>query len=136
MSYQYLAVMKLSRNLTVRPFFAGWRVGSKDAHSPEALWVADESHPQLTPIDGHQNLDVRWKLHAVPGTLGFELLEGLPPVSDYDFFVWKGIEPDFHPYGACYHDLACRRSTGVMEFLRDRQVDTVSGWRAGAGLLC
>jgi len=39
--------------------------------------------------------------------------------------VWKGVEPDLHPYGACYHDLAERRSTGAIEYLKVQQVDTV-----------
>lgn len=104
---------------------ARWRLGSKDAHCPQALWVASEQAAQLTAIEGYDNLDVRWNLHGVPGTPGFELIPGLPPVASYDFFVWKGVEPDMHPYGACYHDLAEQRSTGVIEFLRSRAVDTV-----------
>ena len=39
--------------------------------------------------------------------------------------VWKGVEPDLHPYGACYHDLAERRSTGVIEYLKVQQVGAV-----------
>jgi len=39
--------------------------------------------------------------------------------------VWKGVEPDLHPYGACYHDLAERRSTGVIEYLKVHQVGAV-----------
>lgn len=103
---------------------AAWRVGSKDAHPAGAEWVADDDHPPLTPIAG-ENMDVRWPLHAVPGTRGFELIAGLPRVTDYDFFVWKGVEPDMHPYGACFHDHARRLSTGVVEFLLQRGVDTV-----------
>ncbi|MFX5522361.1 isochorismatase family protein, partial [Acinetobacter baumannii] len=56
---------------------------------------------------------------------GFELLDELPRPIDYDFFVWKGVEPDLHPYGACYHDLAERRSTGVIEYLRQNGVSHV-----------
>lgn len=104
--------------------YAGWRLGSKDAHSPHAEWVSNESHPPFSPVDG-ENMDIRWPLHAVPGTRGFELIAGLPRVSDYDFFVWKGIETDMHPYGACFHDHARTLSTGVIEFLRARGVDTV-----------
>ena len=104
---------------------AHWRIGSKDAHPPTAVWVANGSQPQLTPVHGHANADTHWNLHAVPGTHGFELLEGLPAVTDYDFFVWKGIEPDMHPYGACFHDLADKRSTGVIEFLREKKVSVV-----------
>ncbi len=111
--------------LNLQAQLAHWRIGSKDAHSPAALWLASEAQPQLSVITGHKNLDVRWNLHAVPGTKGFELLKGLPPVTDYDFFVWKGIEPDCHPYGACYHDLANQRSTGIIEFLKSHQITTV-----------
>lgn len=104
--------------------FAAWRVGSKDAHSPRALWVSDDQHPTGSPIEG-SNMDTRWPPHAIPGTKGFELLDGLPHPADYDFFVWKGVEPDMHPYGACYHDLQQRLSTGLIEFLESKRVSTV-----------
>lgn len=110
--------------LNAQARFARYRIGSKDAHPPNAQWVADAAHPPLTPVDG-DNMDVRWPVHAVPGTRGFELLEGLPAVTAYDFFVWKGVEPDMHPYGACFHDYAHTLSTGVIEFLRLHGVDTV-----------
>ncbi len=111
--------------LNRQALLAGLRLGSKDAHSPSAVWIANHESPQFTPIHDHENLDLHWNLHAVPGTLGFELLEGLPPVNEYDFFVWKGIEPNMHPYGACFHDLSDSKSTGVIEFLRDRRIETV-----------
>ncbi|WP_417614062.1 isochorismatase family protein [Oceanisphaera sp.] len=104
--------------------FAAYRLGSKDAHSPQALWVSNEQQPPFSPIEG-ANMDIRWPSHAVPGTKGFELLAGLPHPADYDFFVWKGVEPDMHPYGACYHDLSDRMSTGIIEYLHGKQVTTV-----------
>lgn len=110
--------------LNAQAEFASYRLGSKDAHSPQAIWVADETHAQLSPICG-DNVDVYWNQHAVPGTKGFELLEGLPHPSRYDFFVWKGIELDMHPYGACFHDLREQQSTGVIEYLRSHQVTAV-----------
>jgi nicotinamidase/pyrazinamidase len=110
--------------LNAQAKLAHYRIGSKDAHSPQAIWVADEQYPQLSPIEG-LNVDVCWNEHAVPGTLGFELLDGLPAVTDYDFFVWKGIEPDMHPYGACYHDFAEKLSTGAIEFLKQKNVSTI-----------
>lgn len=70
-------------------------------------------------------MDIRWATHAVPGTKGFELIAGLPNPSSYDFFVWKGVELDMHPYGACYHDLGDRMSTGVIEYLKVRGISTV-----------
>ena len=104
---------------------AAVRIGSKDAHPANAVWVATESCPQLTTLLGHKNADVYWNRHAVPGTTGFSLLDGLPAVTDYDYFVWKGVETDIHPYGACFHDLQQTLSTGVIEFLRGRGIQTV-----------
>lgn len=100
------------------------RIGSKDAHSPQAAWVVDTHDEMLRPLP-LANADLTWVSHCVPGTPGFELLDGLPAPLDYDYFVWKGVEPDLHPYGACYHDLAEKRSTGVIEFLRQNGVDLV-----------
>ncbi|WP_417701490.1 nicotinamidase [Pseudomonas sp.] len=100
------------------------RIGSKDAHSPQATWVVAEHAQMLQPLP-LANADLTWVSHCVPGTPGFELLDGLPAPLDYDYFVWKGVEPDLHPYGACYHDLAEKRSTGVIEFLRQNDVDLV-----------
>ncbi len=104
--------------------FASLRIGAKDAHPAGAIWEADEQNPPLSVIDG-DNVDVRWPRHGVPGSVGFELVEGLPHPTEYDFFVWKGVEPDMHPYGCCYHDLREQLSTGVIEFLKVRGVETV-----------
>ena len=105
--------------------FAGWRLGSKDAHSANAAWVTDKAEQVGQPGTGLPNAPEFWPVHAVTGTLGFELLPGLPRPVEYDFFVWKGIEPDLHPYGACYHDVAERMSTGVVEWLMARTISTV-----------
>ncbi|WP_067522030.1 isochorismatase family protein [Endozoicomonas ascidiicola] len=104
---------------------AAVRVGSKDAHPATAVWVATEESPQLTAIEGHKNVDLRWNRHAVPGTTGFELVDGLPDVTEYNYFVWKGVENNIHPYGACFHDLEEKMSTGVIEFLKSRGITTV-----------
>ena len=100
------------------------RAGSKDAHPANAAWVVTSPAAMLQPLD-LPNADLTWPAPCVPGTSGFELLDGLPAPIDYDFFVWKGVEPDLHPYGACYHDLAERRSSGLIEFLQARGVSTV-----------
>lgn len=100
------------------------RLGSKDAHAPNAAWVV-ASHADMQQPLNLPNADQTWVSHCVPGTPGFELLAGLPAPADYDFFVWKGIEPDMHPYGACYHDLADKRSTGVIEYLKVQGVGAV-----------
>lgn len=114
----------IAEELNRQAAFAGLRLGSKDAHSPQAVWVASDDKPAFSPVEG-DNVDIRWPLHAVPGTRGFELLDGLPHPADYDFFVWKGVEPDMHPYGACYHDMAERQSTGLIEYLRGNRISTV-----------
>jgi nicotinamidase/pyrazinamidase len=103
---------------------AAYRIGSKEAHHPQAIWVATEKYPQLTPISG-ENVDVRWKRHSMVGTKGFELIKGLPKINDYDYFVWEGIELDMHPYGVCYHDHAEKLSTGVIEFLKGKNISSV-----------
>jgi nicotinamidase/pyrazinamidase len=112
------------KELNSQAQFAAYRMGSKDAHSLQAVWIADEENPQFSTIAG-ENVDIRWVAHAIPGTLGFELIDGLPPVTQYDYFVWKGIELDMHPYGACYHDFAEKMSTGVIEYLKNKNVTTI-----------
>lgn len=115
---------EIASELNAQAEFASARIGSKEAHHPDAVWVADDDHPQLSPVDG-DNVDVRWVKHSITGTTGFELIPGLPAISDYDYFVWEGIELDMHPYGVCYHDLQEKLSTGVIEFLQNRQIEVV-----------
>lgn len=118
---------EIANSLNAQASLARVRVGSKDAHYPSATWVATEQNPQFSPV-GSEDVDIRWNLHAVPGTRGFELLDGLPAPRDYDFFVWKGIEPDMHPYGACYHTLDWKnkpKSTGVIEYLKYNGIENV-----------
>ena len=116
---------RIAPELNRQAELAAWRLGSKDAHTPQAVWVTDD--PELIGKPGvpGANVEEHWPVHAVPGTPGFELLPGLPHPAAYDFFVWKGVEPDMHPYGACYHDLAERRSTGVIEWLQARGVKCI-----------
>ncbi len=104
--------------------FAKYRAMSKDAHALGSVWEATAEHPQLEPIYGLMDVDVRWKRHCVSGTFGHRLIEGLPHPSEYDFMVTKGTEPDMHPYGACYQDLAKEISTGLIEWAQCRGVTT------------
>lgn len=115
---------EIAEELNAQAKFASLRIGAKEAHNPQAIWVASETHPQFSPITG-ENVDIRWKAHARVGTKGFEFIAGLPKITDYDYFVWQGIELDMHPYGACYHDFAEKLSTGVIEFLACRNITTV-----------
>lgn len=114
----------IAEELNQQARFADLRVGSKDAHSTHAIWIADENNPQLSPITG-KHVDLRWNKHAIVGESGFELLDSLPHPADYDYFVWKGIEPDMHPYGCCYHDLDNTLSTGLIEYLKIQHVDSI-----------
>ena len=114
----------IADELNAQAKFASLRVASRDAHTPEALWLSDETNPPLSPIEGHPDLDIRWPAHAIIGTKGFDFIPGLDPAA-YDFQVFKGIEVDKHPYGACYHDLGNKLSTGVIEYLRCNGITTV-----------
>jgi nicotinamidase/pyrazinamidase len=110
--------------LNAQAALADYRIMTKDAHSPTAPWVV-ASHAEMFQPVGLPDADITWVAHAVPGTTGFELIAGLPAVTDYDFLVFKGVEPTLHPYGACYHDLRETLSTGLIEWLRQHAVDTV-----------
>jgi nicotinamidase/pyrazinamidase len=102
------------------------RIGSKDWHLADADWVSSEEKPQFSIVEGDfLDLDIHWDLHGVGGTYGAQLIEGLPKEEDYDFFVWKGMERNLHPYGACYHDLRERLSTGVIQYLKCEKISTV-----------
>jgi len=99
---------------------AKYRYASKDAHPSNGVWT---EKPQFSPID-LPNVDIAWNPHCVVGTEGFELIDGLPKMSEYDFFVYKGAERDLHPYSPIYHDLAKRVSTGVIEKAKYDGIDT------------
>lgn len=75
--------------LNAQATLATLRIGSKDAHPANADWAVSDPAGMLLPLD-LPNADLTWPVHCVPGTQGFELLDGLPAPIDYDFFVWKG----------------------------------------------
>ncbi len=110
--------------LNAQSSFASIRVASRDAHSLSALWLADKENPSGSPVKNQPNIDIRWPAHAIVGTKGFEFIDGLPSES-YHYQIYKGIQPDMHPYGACYHDLNNRLSTGVIEFLKQHSITTI-----------
>lgn len=114
----------LSQMLNAQATLATYRVLTKDAHPSNAIWVVNSHDQMLQPLP-YSNADLTWVAHAVPGTLGFETIPGLPTVTEYDHVIWKGIEPDLHPYGACFHDLHEKLSTGLIEWLESKGVTTV-----------
>ena len=115
---------EITEALNSQAKLAAIRIGSKDWHPATAQWLADKEHPQFSPVKG-ENMDIRWNAHCIAGTRGAELLDGLPHPSQYDYFVWKGMEPDMHPYGGCFHDIAEKMSTGAAEFLKQKGITTV-----------
>ncbi|WP_024872577.1 nicotinamidase [Tolumonas lignilytica] len=114
----------IAQALNAQAGLADYRIMTKDAHTPLAPWVVP-SHAEMFQPVGLPEADVTWVAHAVPGSHGFNLIEGLPAVTDYDFLVYKGVEPTLHPYGACYHDLSEKLSTGLIEWLNQHQVSSV-----------
>ena len=110
--------------LNAQAQLADFRVMTKDAHSQNAVWAVETAEQSLQPLN-YANADLTWRRHAEVGTDGFELLPQLPNPTEYDFLMYKGVERDMHPYGACFHDLANTISTGLIEWLRDKQAQTL-----------
>ena len=111
----------------------GSKIASKDAHPIDGDWVptfSDGSNiATLNPKHGKQN-DLFWPNHCCVGEEGFELIPGLPEMSEFDYIIYKGAEKDIHVYSACYQLLkpnskGDKISTGVIEFLRAKLIDTV-----------
>jgi len=101
-------------------------VASKDWHHPEALHIATEKNPQFSPVEGnYPDMDIHWNRHCTAGTTGAEFLDGLPSPNFYDFIAYKGLEAISHPYGACHHDFAEEKTTGVIEYLKGKGVTNV-----------
>lgn len=101
-----------------------YKTVSKDMHPSNAIWIANEKQPQFSPVEG-ENVDIAWNAHCMSGTVGAELIDGLPRMSEYDFIVAKGYEKCLHPYSSCYHDLGKKISTGLIEWYNSRKISTV-----------
>ena len=110
--------------LNAQAALADWRVLTRDAHSAQAVWVVDTPAEMLQVLP-YPNADLTWVRHAEVGSEGFLPLPGLPVPEDYDFLVYKGLDTHMHPYGACFHDMAGRISTGLLEWLQVRGADCV-----------
>ena len=110
--------------LNAQAKLAQFRVLSKDSHPSEAVWCVESQNEMLQPLD-YKNADLTWVSHGVPGTVGFETISDIPAVTEYDYVIWKGVEADLHPYGACFHDIEEKLSTGLIEWLQINNVDTV-----------
>jgi len=116
----------IAEQLNEQAKFTSYRVVSKDCHPSEAPWIATSADQVMTPVEGdYPNLDIKWPAHCIVGTKGNSLIPTLPSEMEYDFVVEKGIEPEMHPYGACYHDLNEEISTGVIEWLKENNISQV-----------
>jgi len=117
---------EIAAELNAQAAFAAVRVVSKDCHPATAPWVAASADEIMQPVGGdYPDLDIKWPPHCVVGTRGNQLIPGLPPEADYDLVIEKGNDPLMHPYGACFHDLREQKSTGAVEWLRERGITTV-----------
>lgn len=110
--------------LNAQAKLADLRVMTKDAHSPSAKWLVENPADMLKPT-GLNDADLTWVSHAIVGTYGYELLDGLPQTKEYDYCVWKGVDPELHPYGACFHDIEEKLSTGLLEWLKCKGADMI-----------
>ncbi len=66
--------------LNAQATLATLRIGSKDSHPANADWAVSDPAGMLLPLD-LPNADLTWPVHCVPGSKGFELLDGLPAPS-------------------------------------------------------
>jgi nicotinamidase/pyrazinamidase len=116
----HLIVDELNKQNSIVKF----KTVSKDMHPANAIWIANEKQPQFSPVSG-ENVDIAWNSHCMSGTVGAELIDGLPRMSEYDFMVAKGFEKCLHPYSSCYHDLGKKISTGLIEWYKSKDISTV-----------
>lgn len=116
---------EIASELNAQSVYVSVRVCSKDAHSLSGIYNATPTQPQFTAVEGYPDVDMKWNPHCIIGTFGAKLIDGLPSLKSYNYVAWKGIEPDMHPYGACFHDLTEKLSTGVIEHLKLSGIRTV-----------
>lgn len=76
--------------LNAQAALADLRVMSKDAHSLHAHWLVDSPSEMMRPT-GLPHADLTWVAHAIVGTEGYELLDGLPESTEYDFVFGKAL---------------------------------------------
>jgi nicotinamidase/pyrazinamidase len=101
-------------------------VASQDWHPRDHVSFA-ANHPGKQPgevIDAGGIEQVLWPVHCVENTRGAELAAALDRWRIERVFR-KGVERDVDGYSALF-DNARRRSTGLGEFLDERQVDELS----------
>lgn len=100
-------------------------VASQDWH-PANHGSFAASHPGRQPgeqIELAGLPQILWPTHCVQESEGARLASGLD-TTRIDHLVYKGIDPEIDSY-SCFHDNGHRRSTGLADYLRDQNVDTL-----------
>lgn len=117
----------IAKELNRQAQFAKYRTVSKDVHPSNAIWLASATIPQFVALNitDEPNVDQAWNAHCMSGTEGAELIPGLPKITHYNFIVYKGIEPNMHPYSGVFHDANKKISTGLAEFYTHYDIDTI-----------
>lgn len=100
-------------------------VASQDWHPPNHASFA-ANHPGTRPgevmeLNGLEQ--TLWPVHCVQGTPGAEFVAGLD-TSKIAHVVQKGTDPELDSYSA-FFDNGHRKSTGLTDFLRDREVEAL-----------
>lgn len=57
----------IGRELNRQASRARWRLGSRDSHSPEAVWVTGDPDQFGKPGVEGDDVEAHWPVHAVPG---------------------------------------------------------------------
>jgi nicotinamidase/pyrazinamidase len=100
-------------------------VASQDWH-PANHGSFAASHPGRQPgeqIELAGLPQILWPTHCVQESEGARLASGLDTTRIHHL-VYKGIDPEIDSY-SCFHDNGHRRSTGLADYLRDQNVDTL-----------
>lgn len=100
-------------------------VASQDWHPPDHLSFASNHEGrkpfEVTEVDGLEQ--ILWPDHCVQGSRGAEFVPDLE-MSRVAKVFRKGTDPRIDSYSA-FHDNGHRKSTGLADWLRERDIDTV-----------
>ena len=100
-------------------------VASKDWHPADHLSFA-ANHPWRKPGQVIELAGIKqtlWPIHCVQHSFGANFIPGLQE-EKIDHIVYKGTDKQLDSY-SCFYDNQHQRSTGLTEYLREKQVDTV-----------
>jgi len=84
------------------------------------------NHPWRKPgqvIDLNGTEQILWPMHCMQGTFGAEFAPGLD-TNKFDRVFQKGTDPEIDSYSG-FFDNSHQKSTGLGQYLKEQQVDTV-----------